>query len=121
MKTGLFECPSATDYSGNCMLLDAWLTTVHWKHHIANLFLTKHQTLAIQYSHKKTGSLRCPSVNYYGEICKFQRNLLSIYTWNLPAKCSIQQFHSVWAWIHTVCFLVKSFVINYLQLPVICR
>jgi hypothetical protein len=36
-------------------------------------------------SHKKNGSLRCPSINYYGEICKFQRIFLSIYTWNLPA------------------------------------
>jgi hypothetical protein len=29
MKTGSFECPSATDYSGNCILLDAWFTTLH--------------------------------------------------------------------------------------------
>jgi len=56
-------------------------------------------------SHKKTGSFRCPSINYYGEICKFQRNLLSIYTWNLPAKCSIQRFHSVWVWIPHGVFL----------------
>jgi hypothetical protein len=72
-------------------------------------------------SHKNTGSLRCPSVNYYGEICKFKETF-SLYTpETFQQSVQYSDFTLSGFGFHTVCFLVKSFVINYLQLPVICR
>lgn len=121
MKTGSFECPSATDYSGNCMLLDAWFTTVHWKHHVANHFLTKHQTLAIQFLTKKLDLSDVHPLITTERFVNFKETF-SLYTpETFQQSVQYSDFTLSGFGFHTVCFLVKSFAMNYLQLPVICR